>query len=393
MRQAAAIPALAAAGLGLAAAILLPFVSVAPNRILPGRPLFLPSSFPLPALLLGLLWILHGTLAFLPRASLAARLGRRLPFLLPFLLLLLPALASRGLGPEAPSARIGLAAGFWLGCLAAWAAATIGRPREGKATARRLLGGALLLEVLILYLSGSFDSLALVKEWRAQPEVFLREGLRHLELAGSALLFGSLLGLPIGLLAPRDGRGRGPGFAFLNVAQTIPSLALFGFLIIPLALLASRFPALRAAGIGGIGPAPALIALSIYAALPIARNVNAGLSAVSEAVLDAARGMGMGRFETFLEVELPLALPVAAAGFRTAAVQAVGNAALAALIGAGGLGVFIFQGLGQYAMDLVLAGTLPLVALALIVDGAFAFLSRALTPRGLLLARAEARAA
>jgi osmoprotectant transport system permease protein len=161
---------------------------------------------------------------------------------------------------------------------------------------------------------------------------------------------------------------QGPVFAVLNLLQTIPSIALFGLLIVPLSAVASAFPSFAALGIGGIGVAPALIALVLYALLPVVRSTVAGLSGVDRGVVDAARGMGMRQRQRFWQVELPLSAPVLLAGLRIVTVQAIGLAVVAALIGAGGLGSFVFQGLGQYAADLVLLGALPAIALALAAD-------------------------
>lgn len=379
------LPALIVAAVGVSA-LFLPFFAVAPNRIVPGIPWRIYQGEPgVFAALLAVL-LIHGAAPRLFRGGRASYVGLFSATTAVLLALFALTAVSRELGATRPGARLGLDSGFWLLCFASWAGAVVSSGGRRKALAPAA-AGAVLLVLLAAYFSGRLDSLAIVKEWKSQPQVFVREGLRHLFLVGAALGFGGATGVLVGVLSPRDGAGRGKAFAFLNLVQTFPSLALFGFLIIPLAYLADRFPALREMGIGGIGPAPALIALSAYAALPVARNVNAGLSAIPAAALDAARGMGMGALQTFFLVELPLALPVAIAGFRTAAVQAVGNAAVAALIGAGGLGVFIFQGLGQFAMDLVLAGTLPLVAMALAADGLFSLLERALTPRGITIAR------
>ena len=167
----------------------------------------------------------------------------------------------------------------------------------------------------------------------------------------------------------------------MNLLQTIPSIALFGLLLVPLSALAIAAPALAALGIGGIGPAPAVIALILYALLPVARSTLAGLAAVPPAAADAARGMGMTGRQLFWRVELPLALPLLLAGLRIVTVQAVGLAVIAALIGAGGLGSFVFEGLGQYAADLVLLGALPAILLALSVDFLLRLLSEALRRR------------
>jgi osmoprotectant transport system permease protein len=148
----------------------------------------------------------------------------------------------------------------------------------------------------------------------------------------------------------------------------VPSIALFGLLLVPLSALAAAFPGLAALGIGGIGMAPAIIALILYSLLPVVRNGVAGLAGVDAGVIDAARGMGMSRRQLFWQVELPLAMPLLLAGLRIVIVQAIGLAVVAALIGAGGLGTFVFEGLGQYAADLVLLGALPAIGLALAAD-------------------------
>jgi len=160
-------------------------------------------------------------------------------------------------------------------------------------------------------------------------------------------------------------------FPVLNVIQTIPSLALFGLLIAPLAALATRFPWLAAHGVSGTGMTPAIIALVMYSLLPLARSTVAGLEQVPSGVIEAAHGMGLTGWQVFLRVEAPLALPVFLSGLRITAVQAVGLTVVAALIGAGGLGGIVFQGLLSGALDLVLLGVIPVVVLAVVVDSGF----------------------
>ena len=148
----------------------------------------------------------------------------------------------------------------------------------------------------------------------------------------------------------------------------MPSIALFGLLIVPLSALAAAVPRLASMGVGGIGPAPAIIALVLYALLPIVRNTTTGISGVDPAVIDAARGMGLTPRQIFCRIEFPLALPMLFVGLRIVTVQTIGLAVVAALIGAGGLGTFVFEGLGQYALDLVLLGALPAIGLSLAAD-------------------------
>jgi osmoprotectant transport system permease protein len=150
----------------------------------------------------------------------------------------------------------------------------------------------------------------------------------------------------------------------LNLIQTIPSIALFGILMVPLGALAAAAPAVTTIGIRGIGAAPAVLALFLYSLLPVVANTIVGLGRVPGATVDAARGMGLTTWQILTDVELILAFPVILTGIRIVLVQNIGLVTVAALIGAGGFGTFVFQGISQTAMDLVLLGALPIVALA-----------------------------
>jgi osmoprotectant transport system permease protein len=191
---------------------------------------------------------------------------------------------------------------------------------------------------------------------------------RHMTLVGASVGIAAAIGFPLGVAAARRAALQSPVFAVLNVLQTIPSIALFGLLILPLSALAAAMPRLAQYGVGGIGVAPAIIALVLYALLPVVRNTSVGLTGVDSAAIEAGRGMGMSPGQIFRGIELPLALPVLLAGLRIVTVQAIGLAVVAALIGAGGLGTFVFEGLGQYAVDLVMLGALPAIFLALAAD-------------------------
>ncbi len=171
------------------------------------------------------------------------------------------------------------------------------------------------------------------------------------------------IGLPLGILLTRRPSWRRPVLGVANVFQTIPSLALFGFLI-PLPLL------------GGIGARTAIVALVVYALLPIVRNTYTGIVGVDPAVREAGRGMGMTDGELLRLVELPLAASVILAGIRVATVVGVGTATIAAAIGAGGLGVYIFRGVAVVDDRLILAGALPAALLALAADGLLGLLER-----------------
>jgi len=190
---------------------------------------------------------------------------------------------------------------------------------------------------------------------------------QHLVLAAAATLGAVAIGLPLGILMTRRERLAAPLLGFASVVQTIPSLALFAFLI-PLPL------------IGGIGARSALVALVLYALLPILRNTYTGLRQVDAAVIEAATGLGMTDAERLRLVELPLALPVILAGVRTAAVLSVGTATIAAAIGAGGLGSYIFRGLATVDVRLTLAGAIPAAVLALLADALLGAVERSRRP-------------
>jgi osmoprotectant transport system permease protein len=268
-----------------------------------------------------------------------------------------------------PAARLSLGGGFWgMFICAVLALVDAGRRLRLPPASRLLAGAAVVGMILLLAASGALDHLAIMKEYAARRSVFADAVIRHIAIVLGALVPTVLIGAPLGVLAQRRPALRAGLFPALNLVQTIPSIALFGLLIAPLSALAGFLPALAALGIAGVGVTPAVIALVLYSLLPVVRNTAEGLDAVSAAAVEAARGIGMTRAQIFRYVEMPLALPVFLSGLRIATVQAVGLVAVAALIGAGGLGAIMFQGLFADALDLVLLGAIPIILLALAAD-------------------------
>ncbi|MDE3198805.1 MAG: ABC transporter permease [Acidobacteriota bacterium] len=197
----------------------------------------------------------------------------------------------------------------------------------------------------------------------------LDEGLQllgeHIVLVLSAILIASVIAIPLGVGVAGNPRTRRIALGIANIGQTVPSLALFGFLIpIPF--------------IGGIGAHTAIVALVIYALLPILRNTVTGILGVDPAVRDSAIAMGMTRGQILRMVELPLAAPSILGGLRIATVTTVGTATIAAAIGAGGLGVFIFRGIASVDKLQILAGALPAALLALAADAALGYIEKRL---------------
>jgi osmoprotectant transport system permease protein len=185
----------------------------------------------------------------------------------------------------------------------------------------------------------------------------------HLWLTGAAMLFAAAISVPLGIWLTRAPRWSGPVLAVANVLQTIPSLAMFGFLL-PLPWLGER-----AARI-------AIVALTAYAVLPILRNTYAGIRGIDPSVLEVARALGMTGTQRLFKVELPLAASFILAGLRTATVTCVGIATIAAAVGAGGLGELIFRGVASVDNRLILAGAIPAALLALAADGVLGLIER-----------------
>jgi osmoprotectant transport system permease protein len=195
---------------------------------------------------------------------------------------------------------------------------------------------------------------------RNRGEVVQRTA-EHIGLVAAAMAIALIIGLPLGVALVRRHTLQRWVLGVANVVQTIPSLALFGFLIpVP--------------WIGGVGASTAIVALALYALLPILRNTCTGIEEVDVAVVESARGMGMTPQQVLWQVELPLAAPVLLAGIRVATVLCIGVTTIAAAIGAGGLGVFIFRGVSMVNNQVILAGAIPAALLAILADTALGVL-------------------
>nr|WP_249742404.1 ABC transporter permease [Enterobacter hormaechei] len=355
------------------AAVALPFVNVAPNRLVSGEPRALWQIWSFTPLLLGAALASTVALAFWP-----GRTALWLTLLLSealFIVLFWSAgqAATQMASVESPLARTSIGSGLWLWlalCLLVCSDAI--RRLTPLPVWRWLLNAQFWVIPLLILFSGDLNQLSLLKEYVNRQEVFDNALAQHLTILFGTLIPALLLGVPLGIGCYRHPSRQGAVFTVLNVIQTIPSVALFGLLIAPLAGLVKSFPALAAAGIAGTGLTPALIALVLYALLPLVRGVVAGLSQVPPDVLESAHAMGMSARQCFWKIQLPLALPLLVRSLRVVTVQTVGMAVIAALIGAGGFGALVFQGLLSSALDLVLLGVVPTIALAVVLDALFA---------------------
>lgn len=371
------------------AAFALPLVRVAPNRLLSGEPIYLSKLLGLDVVLL-----IIGT-GFLLWCLARHRLARPLQTYRPLILVLVLTLMSAALfgltGQQATMAvhsgpslvRTTLGAGFWTLMLLAWLATMGALDRGGfKGWRRTVLLLLTMAPIVIQIVIGQADDLSIMKEYFSRSDLFWQAVWRHQQIVLMAMIPSVLLGLPLAWGCRHFVRLRRAVFPVLNLVQTIPSIALFSLLMAPLAWLALRYPSLAQVGISGVGIGPAVLALVLYSLLPVVRSGLAGLEQVPQAARSAARAMGMSNWQVFVHVELPLALPMLLPGLRIAVVQTIGLTAVTALIGAGGLGSLMFDGLFSAANELVLLGVLPIVLLAALADALFDVLSAWLDPQG-----------
>jgi osmoprotectant transport system permease protein len=346
----------------LPAVFMLAFVRIAPNRLVSGEGVALIDLMSgarhalwLPALPLAIALFAPAVRAVHAAVAVAAAL-----LLAGLCWLAGDEAASRQSAAASSLTRISLGGGFWLLALLAWLAASDALQRLRLAAAWRTLAQAgVLLPVVALLAAGRLDALSLLEEYANRREAFDAALARHLQIVAAALLPALAAGVPLGVAAARSASFATPLLVVLNVIQTVPSIALFALLIAPL----------------GIGLVPAAVALTLYALLPIVHGTASGLAQVSPAAIEAATGMGMSARQVFWRVRVPLALPLLLSALRVTTVQVIGLAVVAALIGAGGFGALVFQGLAASALDLVLLGVVPVVALALLADAALALLA------------------
>ncbi len=341
-----------------------PFAAFRANRIVPGEARSILDSLPPGSGTALLMLMAAATIVILLKTPTVLRLVTAAVGLVAIAAFV--GMAAAHLTPPGNTyARVSPASGFWilLFAYALLAADSITRlrPQPGVRVLLLLLtlGGA-----AVILMSGLWDGLSILKEYSGRADVFWFEARRHVTLALGSLAASVFIGLPLGILCHRVEPMRAGVLNSLNLIQTIPSIALFGILIAPLGWIAVNVPGAAAIGIRGIGAAPAFVALFLYSLLPVVANTVVGLAGVPREANEGARGIGMTGGQRLVRIELPLALPVILTGIRIVLVQNIGLATIAALIGGGGFGVFVFQGIGQTAMDLVLLGAVPTVVLA-----------------------------
>ncbi|MBB3162335.1 ABC transporter permease [Rhizobium laguerreae] len=349
---------------GIAATALMPFIYVKANRIAAGKPMLLMQLLPqLSVIILTVLLLLTAFATLFLRHAVTRLVIATL--CLAALIVAIGLVSTAATPPGSTVARMTPGGGFWV--LFAVIGLVISDALVKIRLAPWMRVAALAAYTALLFISlssGLLDSLSIMKEFSTRAPQFETEAISHLLLAFGSLAIAIILGLPLGILCFWVPKLRAIVLQGLSLIQTIPSLALFGLLMLPLGYLATHVPLAAAIGIRGIGTAPALIALVLYSLLPIVANTVVGLQGVDPSVRDAAAGMGLTRWQILTRIDMPLAFPVILTGIRIVLVQAIGMVTIAALIGGGGFGIFIFQGLGQTAMDLVLLGAVPTVFFA-----------------------------
>jgi osmoprotectant transport system permease protein len=354
------------AALTVFALVFQPFATLKANRIVSGKGIGLIDALPTAMAAPGAALILAGAFLALfrtrpePRLVIAAAVIVGVLGLIGFV-------PGHVVPPGNTLARVAPASGFWtlVFTFTILIADAMAKLKLGPIARLVALAAAAALVGAILS-SGLWNGLSVMKEYATHADSFWQDGARHVELAFASLAAAVLVGLPLGVACQRLPALRAATLPLLNIIQTIPSIAMYGLMMAPLGLLAARFPILEQFGVRGIGAAPALIALFLYSLLPVAANVVVGLDETQADVVEAAKGMGMTASQRLLRVELPLAFPVILTGIRIVLVQNIGLVTVAALIGGGGFGEFVFQGIGQAATDLVLLGAVPTIALAFV---------------------------
>ncbi|NKN11589.1 ABC transporter permease [Rhizobium laguerreae] len=349
---------------GIAATALMPFIYVKANRIAAGKPMLLMQLLPqLSVIILTVLLLLTAFATLFLRHAVTRLVIATL--CLAALIVAIGLVSTAATPPGSTVARMTPGGGFWVLFAVIGLVISDALVKIRLAPWMRVAALAAYTALLFIWLSsGLLDSLSIMKEFSTRAPQFETEAISHLLLAFGSLAIAIILGLPLGILCFWVPKLRAIVLQGLSLIQTIPSLALFGLLMLPLGYLATHVPLAAAIGIRGIGTAPALIALVLYSLLPIVANTVVGLQGVDPSVRDAAAGMGLTRWQILTRIDMPLAFPVILTGIRIVLVQAIGMVTIAALIGGGGFGIFIFQGLGQTAMDLVLLGAVPTVFFA-----------------------------
>ena len=362
---------LVAVAIGLPSFLALPFATVRSSRIVTGSGVSAWHALgPWLALLVAAMWVLVAALSLRNGGRRSALARGVLGAGIIVALVAISGWAATTIGTATgPFARVSIGGGVWVSAIAAYTVLLASRRIVGKSTPPGLaLGLVVPVTIVGLLASGYLSNLGMMREYANVQDRFWVEAVNTVVFSAASVTIAIGVGVGLGIAAFRDQRLERPVFATVSVFQTVPGLAMVGLLVAPLAALSFAVPFLRNLGVGGIGWAPVVTALTLYALLAIVRNTYAGLRGVPPTVVDAGRGMGMSERQLMRKVRIPLAGPVLFSGIRTSTVQTIGNATLGAFVGGITLGRFIFEGLAEQAPDLTMLGSIALVVIALAVD-------------------------
>ncbi|WP_430910614.1 ABC transporter permease [Methylobacterium sp. sgz302541] len=356
----------ATAALALAGLYLLPLLAVSANRLAIGEPVYAGEAFG-PEIDVAAALVLAGSLLLAGGGSRVAAACAGLLLATATMVLgfgLCTAAIDLDAGRPA-AARVALAAGAWTALAALSGALVLAGRRAGCRRPGMILLAGFAVAIVAAGRAGLLDGVSLMEEFRARQATLRSALIEHLLLAGGALA----LAVVAVLLSSPWRRLRAGVDLLAGGVQVVPAVALLAAMTALVSALLKAFPALREAGLSALGPVPALLAVAAYLILPLWRGLAAALRAPDPAVLDAARALGLSPRETLVQVRLPIGAPALIGALRVASVQAIGLATLGALVGAGGLGRIVFDGMAQFAPDLILLGAMPVVGLSLAVEG------------------------
>ncbi|WP_019905430.1 ABC transporter permease subunit [Methylobacterium sp. 77] len=343
----------------------LPLLNLAANRLLPGDPVYA-WAFANPSI--GLVSALSlaglGALVLPPRRIGGVLASGLVLAAWAVLLLGLNAQAAHLLATQPPAARASLGSGFWIAsvCLLALAGTGIGHAQRRGLGPLLVIGGLGFL--IVAGQRGALDHLSLAVEYAGRQAALQDAIAEHLLLSGGAVVLAILSAITLSLWRS----GQGIVGLFVSGVQVIPAVALFGGLVALVSGLLRAMPTLRDLGLSALGPWPALVGIAAYLLLPLWRGIGTALRSADPASIDAAEALGLTKLQILGQVRLPLGAPVLVGALRVAVVQSLGLATLGALIGAGGLGRIVFDGMAQFAPDLILLGAIPIVVLSLAAE-------------------------
>lgn len=352
--------------LGLATLIFMPIVTYKPNRISQGVQYGSIEYLGVSVIIIAILWVMLVALSFYTKnkKDLIVFIVSALLFVGLFWSIQLKS----GNYIESPAARISLSSGFYIQMFILYMLfSTYTEKIKGYKILKTIGFLSIILSLGFLFSQGAFKDFSIIKEFNSKQSQFFNNLRIHAILTFASVITGAIIAIPLGFLAYSKKRLEGKIMLPLSIIETIPSLSLFAIFLVPLSGL-GKLGFFKAIGVSGIGWAPAYLALTLYTLLPIGRNTLTGFYSVDRNIIQAAKGMGMSNSQILREIELPLAFPVIFTGVRIAFIQTIGGAVLAGLVGGGGMGTFVFLGLGEASPDLILLGVLPIVFFTIILD-------------------------